>query len=401
MKRMGRILSAAPVLGIMLSAVCAWGQSLSGPPDLLERFRVQMLETLGRQPNYTCLETVERTRQSPAGGLQMKDTLRLEVALVDNKEMFAWPGSKEFEDRDLRELVATGMFGNGNYGLYSRMLFGGSGPAFQYHDEVPLGDRSTARYDFRVTRGVSGYELGVDNRRAIVGFHGSIYVDTTTADLRRLEVYADDIPTELGLNAAEDRVDYARIAIGEEKFLLPVESALLMATKNAVSRNRVRFSGCRKFSGDSSLVFDEAELTAAEAEAAAVKEVVLPSGASLSLEIRSDLRLEKAAMGDEVKAVLKSDLKNGKVVLIPKGATATGRILLLEHFADVAGLKIEFRELEWPGGHAEVRTKFERAIGTTMVPGRRFSAAEDGTLRIGTPLPRSLRGELWSFKTVN
>lgn len=352
--------------------------------DLLERFRMRMFETLGRQPNYTCLETVERTRQSPGGALQMKDMLRLEVALVDNKEMFAWPGSKEFEDKDLRELVTTGMFGNGNYGLYSRMLFGGDGPAFQYRDDVPLGDRSTARYDFRVSRGVSGYELGVDNRRAIVGFHGSIYVDATTADLRRLEVYADDIPPELGLSAAEDRVDYARIAIGEEKFLLPVESALLMAGKEVVSRNRVRFSGCRKFAGDSSLVFDESELTEAAAEAAALKEVMLSSDASFSLEIRSDLRLDSAAMGDEVKAVLKSNVKNGKEVVIPKGATATGRILLLYHLADLTMLAIEFHELEWPGGHAAFKARLD-----------------GGAMRIGRPLPRSLRGQSWNFKTVN
>lgn len=387
-----------PVLTIVLCAVGVWGQTPASPADLLARFRERMLETLGRQPNYTCLETVERSRQAPRSGLQMKDALRLEVALVDNKEMFAWPGSKEFEDKDLREIVATGMFGNGNYGLYSRMLFGGRGPTFEYRDEVQLGGSRAARYDFLVEPGISGYQLRVENQTALVGFHGSIYVDPATADLRRLEVFADDIPPELGLTAAEDRVDYARVAIGGEKFLLPVESALLMASKDLVSRNRVRFSGCRKFAGDSSLVFDELELQE-QTEADAIKELTLVPGSSLSLEIRNDIRLDKAAVGDTVAALLRSDVKDGKTVVIPKGAAAAGRIVLLEHFGNGSRIRIEFNELNWPGGHASFKARFEAGYGL-MLPARRFYAEEDGTLRIAAPLPRSLRGERWDFKTV-
>src|SRR5581483_3540644 len=79
--------------------------------------------TDARQPDYTCLETVERTEQSGANRSRVEDTLRLEVALVEGKEMFAWPGSRQFEDRELRDLVSTGMFGNGNFAVYARILF--------------------------------------------------------------------------------------------------------------------------------------------------------------------------------------------------------------------------------------------------------------------------------------
>ena len=82
-----------------------------------------MTAFLLRQPNYTCTETVERTRQVAGNHSRIEDTLRLEVALVDGKEMFAWPGSKQFEDRELDDLVATGMFGNGNFAIYARILF--------------------------------------------------------------------------------------------------------------------------------------------------------------------------------------------------------------------------------------------------------------------------------------
>ena len=60
-------------------------------------------------PNYTCVETMDRTRRlGPARQFQMQDTLRMEVALVEGKEMFAWPGSKKFESDDLRTLISGG-----------------------------------------------------------------------------------------------------------------------------------------------------------------------------------------------------------------------------------------------------------------------------------------------------
>ncbi|MGH7972518.1 MAG: hypothetical protein ACREIC_27710, partial [Limisphaerales bacterium] len=54
--------------------------------DLLPHIREKMADVLQRQPNYTCTETVERSRQSGGGTTRVEDTLRLEVALVEGKE---------------------------------------------------------------------------------------------------------------------------------------------------------------------------------------------------------------------------------------------------------------------------------------------------------------------------
>src|SRR3954471_146556 len=117
------------LLLLSLAAGCVWAQLPNLRPEttLLAEVREKMIQLLANQPSYTCLETLERTHQIP-GGTVVEDTLRLEVALVEDKEMFAWPGAKQFEDKDIRELVSTGMFGNGNYGIYARMLFNADGP---------------------------------------------------------------------------------------------------------------------------------------------------------------------------------------------------------------------------------------------------------------------------------
>jgi hypothetical protein len=385
---------------LLTCSICAWAQPANLRPEttLLAEVKEKMLELLGSQPNYTCLETVERTRQAPGGSSKVEDTLRLEVALVDGKEMFAWPGAKQFEDRDIRELVTTGMFGNGNYGLYLRMLFSGAGPEFRYRDEVLVGGARTLRYDFRVHVSRSGYHLSVGDRQGVAGFHGSIYLDAVRADLRRLEMFADDIPPVLELTASEDRVDYARVRIGDEDFLLPVESSLTMESKDSISRNRVRFSGCRRFAGESSLIFDDPEVLDVSTPAV-ITEVELPVGASLTLEVSSELRVDRASVGDEVTAVLRSDVKRGKETVVKKGAVAKGRIVMLERSAGTHVLGITFQDLEWKGSHARINARFEALAGLTLVSRTRMFLTPDGFLQMPAA-DRNMRGETLLYRTV-
>jgi hypothetical protein len=336
--------------------------------DPLPRIRTQMAELLRGQPNYTCTETIERTRQTPANRSKVEDTLRLEVALVDGKEMFAWPGSKQFEDRDLGELVSTGMFGNGNFAIYARVLFLSNIATVEYRGETPLGGRPALRYDFRVERWNGGHRLSVNGHEETVAFHGSFYADPVTLDLRRVEVAAEDIPVSLGVTAAETTVNYGHVKIGEETFLLPVESELMMALPDVIDRNWVRFSSCRKFTGESTLLFTDPELLeSATKPAGLVREVEIPAGLTLQLELPA-VDLIQGAVGDAVQATLRGDLKKGRDLLAPKGSIAHGRIIRLERYPSYFLLKIDFRDLEWPGGHARVKLSFDQpAFATRLI----------------------------------
>lgn len=384
---------------VLLTATCAWAQLANLRPEttLLAEVKEKMLDLLVSQPNYTCLETVERTRQTPGGGSHVDDTLRLEVALVDGKEMFAWPGAKQFEDKDIRELVSTGMFGNGNYGLYVRMLFSGGGPEFVYRGEEAAGGARLLRYDFRVHVSRSGYHLSVGGQQAVTGFRGSIYLEPAKADLRRLDVIAEDIPAELGLTSTEDQVVYGRVLIGDVEFLLPVDSTLRMESKDSVSRNRVRFSGCRKFTGESSLIFDDPDLVVIS-DPAIVPEVEVPADALLTLEISSDLRLDQAAVGDAVTALLRSDVKRAKQTVIKKGAVAKGRVILLDRSPGGYAVAILFQELEWKYGHAVVRARLEGLGGMTFAGRPRIVVAPDGVMQMPAG-SRSMKGETLLYRT--
>ncbi|MBZ5633482.1 MAG: hypothetical protein LAO55_10185 [Acidobacteriia bacterium] len=361
--------------------------------DLLPRIREKMAQILQRQPDYTCTETVERTRQAVGGTARVEDTLRLEVALVDGKEMFAWPGSKQFEDRELGDLVATGMFGNGNFAIYARILFLSDVAVFEDGGETQLNGLSVRRYDFRVSRSVSGSRLRNGKREGVAGFHGSFYADPMTLDVRRMEIAAEDIPADLGITAAENSVDYGWLTIGDDAFLLPVESKLMMATPDLVNRNWVRFANCRKFTGESTLLFNDPVLTETPAPVPP-KEVEIPAHLTLQLEM-SGLDLIRAAVGDPVRAKLWADVKNRGQLLAPKGSVASGRIVRLDRSSGNFILQVEFQDLDWPGGHARLKLRFDQPAFSTRLMGR----LAGGDIMISRQAGTRLSGILMFWRT--
>jgi len=349
------------------------------PTSLLQRVRTHMVDTLARQPNYTCLETVERSnRAGKEKEFRLLDTVRLEVALVDGREMFAWPGSKQFEDTDLRAFVPTGMFGNGDFGLYANSVFGGRLTEFEYKGEAKLGERSTTRYDFRVPA-AAGMRIRALDLTATVGFHGSFYTEAGTLDALRLKVEADALPEKLDLRQVTDTMEYKRARIGGGDFLLPSASeAVMVSLRGDANRNMVRFSACREFTGESTLKFgddDDAADAASISAGAAKRELKLPKNAEIALRLVGEIDTDKAAVGDPVKAALASDVKEKGQVILAKGVGFSGRIVRLEHYQDFTVLGLMFEEAESETAHAYLNLTMDRAMGADVLASPRWGAS--------------------------
>ncbi|MGA2589445.1 MAG: hypothetical protein ABSH32_05995 [Bryobacteraceae bacterium] len=185
----------------------------AGPQEPLPfaRFKEKIRQDLAQIPNYTCLETIERYERGPhAQSFKPVDTVRLEVANVDGKELFAWPGARRFEDRDIADLVSSGASGTGMFALIADMLFAGDKGVFQYKGEEHLSGRRAVRYDFRVAQSDSAYKIQVGADSAVVAAKGSVWFDPVSLDLIRLDGYGDAIPFKLHLEETLIRVDYAR-----------------------------------------------------------------------------------------------------------------------------------------------------------------------------------------------
>lgn len=299
---------------------------LTAEEILIGRVRVVAAQDLGRLPNFTCVETIERSRRAgPTRKYEFLDTIRLEVAYVEGKEMYSWPGEPKFEERDLTKMVGGfGAIGTGDFVMHARAVLLGPGVRFQPAVKEELDGRPAYRFDYRVPMERSGFIIRILPEEGIVGFSGSVWTDRESLELVRLDLTIDEIPPNLPLKRGEKRFDYKRIPIGEQTYLLPVSMEMtLTQTNGGEARNATTFSGCRQYSGESTLVFeDPVETKPVEGKV----EATLPDGLNVVLRLAKDLDLVKAARGDLVETQVEKDVKRKDVVLLPKGARVTLRL---------------------------------------------------------------------------
>jgi hypothetical protein len=250
--------------------------------------------------------------------------------------------------------------------------------------------RKTLRWDFEVARIRSGYLIRVGPREAIVGYHGSFWVDAETLDLIRLEVVPDNIPPELQLAAASDSMNYMSAKIGDSTFLLPQSSELRMTdSNNSDSVNRTSFSKCRQYTGESVLSFgDPADL---DKPTQTIRQVDIPSGLLLETATETPIDSTNTAVGDPVTAIVTRTMKKDGVELAPKGAVLHGRVTLLrrqnlDRTAFVIGIR--FRDMEAPGIHASLNLELQDVMASgniVMVPGALRTGSRWAT---GTAMPK-------------
>jgi hypothetical protein len=258
----------------------------------------RMAENLGRVPNYTCTQTVERFRQGePCRECEYKDRLRLEVAYVGKSEQFAWPGASEFGGGSIFDLVGGGAIVTGDFAGIASHVFLVDRPDFIYAGETLLEGRRTHRYDYKVDAARTTFGAQAGAEQGCSAYSGSFWADAETLDVLRLDVAASEFPDRLDLERLVSTVSYGRVLIGKSDFLLPRSTEAEILSRNRVlSRNRSEFRACRQYVGESTIRFGEedAGTPARKArEAAAPEAEHLPAGVRFSAYLASPVRLDE------------------------------------------------------------------------------------------------------------
>ena len=277
-------------------AVAASGDQAPGEGQL-SRFKEKVRHDMASVPNYTCLETIERAHREPhSRNFNPVDTVRLEVSVVAGKELFAWPGSHQFDDQRVTALVSSGAIGAGMFATFAQNLFVRGKGTLQDRAEESLDGRRTIRYDFHVAQQESGFRIQNRNISEIVAASGSFWFDPASLDLIRLDVYGDDMPNSLHLAEAAFRTVYARTHVGESDALLPKRSEVTMASfSGEADRNAVEFSQCREYESDSTITFNAPSPALPEVRKPLVREVDLPAG--LLVPVESDTAIDSRTAG--------------------------------------------------------------------------------------------------------
>ena len=130
-----------------------YAQTSHDPEEVLVQARDKILERTERLPNYTCVQTVDRTylkvdkpqfpvpscddlnakRNKKAYTLKVEatDRLRLDVKVSGGTEIGAWAGASHFEDGNVLKLI-KGPFGTGPFGTFLTDIFTGPSVRFDF-----------------------------------------------------------------------------------------------------------------------------------------------------------------------------------------------------------------------------------------------------------------------------
>jgi hypothetical protein len=281
---------------------------------LFARARRTVLASLAHQPNFTCLETINRSRRRFIGGtFRPLDSVRLEVALVNGKELYSWPGASKFEERSIYEMVGGGVE-TGDFAVHARNLFFANVGRFDYLGRESLNGRPAHKFHFQVPIDRSPYVIRVGAAEAPVGYQGHTWHDAENFELLRIELDFDDIPPVLPLAAGHKTIDYARVEIAGTLFTLPAATEVTTSqTDGSADHSKLTFSACRQFTGESTLIFDDPPPASASPKQ---QDVTLPAGVDLRLRLLETLHAATARVGQP------------SVWELVEDATLDGRVLL-------------------------------------------------------------------------
>jgi hypothetical protein len=219
----------------------------------IEQARQHSMDFDEELPNFIVTQMVTRYIQEPGDkDFRLSDKLEIELTYrVGKGEDFNLLRIDGKPTRQTYEQVggatSTGEFGSALASVFAPQ----SRAAFKEVRRETFRNRQTVVYDFKVTRANSLSTLTEHNlgKKVVAGYSGSLWIDTETKRVLRIETSNDDIPAGFPITLSENAVEYDWVTIGEQRYLLPVHAELLLGieAKKYYTKNVIEFRNYRRF----------------------------------------------------------------------------------------------------------------------------------------------------------
>ncbi len=343
----------ARLLVVFSVAAGLWAQR--DPKNLLVQMSHRAMDSVDHLPPYITTETIERKYFEPHSArlhscddvaaeqksahsrsrLATSDTVRADVAINGETEMYSWVGENHFvravnaiqfvDDRDSTQFLVDGVVAIAGLSSLERMILGGQNEAvFSYSGDQMQGGRTLSEFGFSVSQASSHLMFRIGGQQITTAYDGTLLVDATTEDLVRLVIRLAELPPSADICELTQTVDYGRVRLDGIDFLMPEQVLTQLTRRDAAQfENRATYSNCRSFRPQEAA----AEPLASGAPSIS-PEPALPPGLRFSIRLDQPIDTVTAAFGDRVHAALTNDMvdKSGTVIF-PAGATVDGRII--------------------------------------------------------------------------
>ena len=211
-------------------------------------------------PNFVCQQSTTRyMEESKSSGWQAQDVVTAKVVFEDGKESYSeiTVGGKRV-NKSMLEL--GGSTSIGEFASVLRSLFSdASQTQFTFYRSATIRDLPAAIYDFKVGLRNSDWFTQVGGQSLKPAYSGSVWVDRSTAEVRRIELEANNIPKDFPLDMVQWAIDYDKVRLGTADFLLPVHAENLACWRGSTTcvKNAIDFRDYHKFSGESTITFEK------------------------------------------------------------------------------------------------------------------------------------------------
>jgi hypothetical protein len=306
---------------IACGVACAVAQE---PAEILGRIRHNVAAQVSRSANYSCVETIERNyflTSGTAGACSgapahrskpnLRDRLRLDVAVSRQAEIFSWHGENNFTSASVAQVVKSGPISSGGFIGYLMNIFLEPNISISYVGE----SNHSYNFRYRVPLANSKYQTFTSKGYTRIPFHGSFSADAGSLQLKELVVTGDEFPAASDICFAESQVSYQIAHISGGDSLIP--SGFLLTIGNRTSglftESRAAYSGCREFRGESTLVFDANGAPSKAADLHPAVKQKLGPGKILRIKVTTPIDDRTSFTGDPVEGIVEGPWQNATV----------------------------------------------------------------------------------------
>jgi hypothetical protein len=211
-------------------------------------------------PNYLAQEVMTRfASTSPAINWRALDVITAEIVYENEAERYRnIKIDGKATDKSIEELPgawSTGEFGS----ILADVFHPATATVFRRQGSSTASGRNARKYGFSVARENSNWSIQAPSQLVRPAYRGSVWIETETGAVLRIEMQADAIPRDFPLDNVESAIDYEYVRIGDGEFLVPVHGETLSCTRgtNNCSRNTIDFRNYRKYGSETSVSFED------------------------------------------------------------------------------------------------------------------------------------------------
>jgi hypothetical protein len=346
---------------LLLFGVALTVQAQDDPLDVLRRVSHNVMETIDRseyrlngifRANSCHGLAAEKKRRHLKRRLTASDRLRFDVAIGVSHEVFGVSndvflgrGSSISRSRPVGSCKARRYF-NRNIFIFPCVALEQDRASFSYNGDRTVDGRLLSEYGFRVPLEKSNYVFRFGNERTevLTAYDGTFLADPKTLDLVHLTVH-QSLPAQTGTCEATHTMDYSRITIGSADFLMAKEADLDILSPDHEMENRIAYSACHEFVGQSTLSFGPAPAAGGSwsKDDSASRAFSLPPDLKFELAFIEPIDTAVAAGGDPIKAKLATPIRDRSSIVVPAGSVVKGHIIQVKRLYALKSLTVDVR----------------------------------------------------------